>query len=324
MRVMRGTKSSNLVSVAIYECSRELDGEVEAISVLQVEYNSNEEKETAKVMKHMEFDGFRVNKKRQSWSYGDLYNIIRDGIDVVLVDIRAGGTVSGVEFSKRITNRNPLTDVLLYNCKGIGPEINQIPCEHASIRAYNDESYATIATCTIYHNLEKRNNSIFLRGLLISLGIDVESLLNEILRECLLVSGTREARLEDIIRRLDLGEKRQLIPLLAKSDDQEKILRTVMDRVARLQKHRNNLAHYRMDPGKTLSITRKDKKDKYDRDSLRKIFGDARHVLMSLEKIKNELKPHRTRMKSGARPSGAPGRMKYQKTARGSPKITRS
>ena len=120
MGAMRGAKSSNLISVAIYERGLESDSEVEATSVLRAECNSNEEKEAANVMKRVEFDGFKINKKRQSWGYGDLYNIIRDGIDEVLVDIRAGGTVSGVEFSKRITNRNPLADALHTTVEALG------------------------------------------------------------------------------------------------------------------------------------------------------------------------------------------------------------
>ena len=255
-------------------CTREDEG----MGILQTEGSADQ---ADKIYHYMKGEGFEL---RQTGIAGnDNWDDVFDNneIDVLIVGNHPGGIDASVGFARRVIQRNPLIDVLAYGSKEIEPRTVYDRSVYTAIWTHSGTDYADRAISLIGAYRQKWNDTIFLRGMVISQIVDVEAHINDALAAHFfplspapLGRQFEEYMLENPMYLLE-GKKQTLKNILEESglgDMWKGMNRTISE----LQNKRNKLAHCEVDPDDPGSVTSMGKTYRYDRKSMRGILKNAR------------------------------------------------
>ena len=255
--------------------------------VMNILYVGGLDEQRQRIARYMENEGFAAT---QTSIHGEVtwdYVFTEYEIDILLVGDHPDGADACVEFARRVVQWNPLIDVLVYGVPAQEPVTKYDRSLYTEVLTYPGADYAEPAIEMIQMHQKKWNDVLFLRGLVITQIVDIESLINDALAVYFgLGSDTVRGRqfvryvLENPLYLLD-GKKRALQKILARTELSETW--QGMNRVmSELQSKRNKIAHCEVDPNNPNVIESMGKTYRYGRASMRAVLKDARRVRRKL------------------------------------------
>lgn len=270
---------------------RDPAGEAEEMGILHVDSDlAGVRGEADRVQDHMAAEGFAVERIGASgWagrSWDDIFD--ENEIDIVLTGRYPGGAGEGERFARAVIRRNPLIDVLLYGLGGIRASAPEDFSQYTAIQTHGAREYADAAVRMIRMHRQKWNDVIFLRGMVVSQIVDVESRLNDALAAYFRMDQRRNEHFEELILEnslYSLEGKKQTLKSLTKRLGIENEWSGMDGMLSHLQSTRNKIAHCEVDPDDINRITSMGKTYHYDRNSMRKILKSARGARRRLERI---------------------------------------
>lgn len=274
---------------------RDPSGDTEEMGILHVDSSLEAARaEAAKVLGYMAAEGFEVERVGTSGWVGRGWDEVFDEneIDIVLAGDYPGGAAEGERFARGVIRRNPLIDVLMYGLGGIRASVPEDFSQYTAIQTHGTRAYSGAAVEMIRMHRQKWNDVIFLRGMVVSQIVDVESRINEALAAYFRMEPGRGGHFEELVLENSLysleGKKQTLKGLTKRLGIGEEW--SGMDgMLSHLQSTRNKMAHCEVDPDDINRITSMGKTYHYDRRSMRKILKSARGARRRLERITSVL-----------------------------------
>ena len=284
---------ANMADLA--RCVRRDSGDTEEAGILHVDSDLEAAQlEAAKVLGYMAAEGFEVERVGTSGWAGRGWDDIFDEneVDIVLVGDYPGGAVEGERFARGIIRRNPLIDVLMYGLGGIKASVPEDFSQYTAIQTHGTRTYSDAAVEMIRMHRQKWNDVIFLRGMVVSQIVDVESRLNDALAAYFRMDSGRGGHFEELVLEnslYSLEGKKQTLKSLTRRLGIEDEWSGMDGMLSHLQSTRNKIAHCEVDPDDINRITSMGKTYHYDRRSMRKILKSARGARRRLERITSAL-----------------------------------
>lgn len=210
-------------------------------------------------------------------------------VDIILTDKNLGGGKTGDMLIEEIRENHFLTDILYYS----GASINETDYvnlgKYISVEIIRSKEFVSTLKKMIEKNLRKWDDVVFLRGLIISNAVEVETKLNEFFTKYFQVAKSK-------LEHFDLILEGTAISLQGKKDAMVKIINNenwdefkILDKhIQYVQKERNILAHSKLEP-MSKSFISKGKSHKYDKTKMLEILHTADLAVKNLEKLIQKL-----------------------------------
>lgn len=250
--------------------------------------------QTDTVIRHMVLEGFGVERVPADGWAGRGWDEVFDEheVDVVMAGNHPGGAGECIGFARRVIRRNPLIDVLLYGLEEIEARSPEDFSQYTAIQTHPDRMYGDAAVAMIQTHRKKWNDIIFLRGMVISQIVEVESSLNGALLAYFRMDRRRSGHFEELILEnsmYSLEGKKQTLKRLTRMLGMEEEWSGMDKMLSDLQSGRNKLAHCEVDPDDINRITSMGKTYHYDRATMRGMLRKARGARQRLERISSIL-----------------------------------
>ena len=278
--------------IAEIRTCRKCSKDMEEMGILHINENlGSASAQTQILIDYIESKGFKMNDECTLDHRYAKWDQIFDAheIDIVII----GNYPNNAEdLARRVIQRNPLIDILLYGYDNARISAPTKYSKYGAIQVHYDSQYAKSAISMIRAHRHKWNDMVFLRGLVISQIVDIESHINNALLAYFCMESSRSEYFKDMI--LDnpaysLEGKKQVLRKIVR--DLHKPAWSGMDKkIENLQKNRNKLAHCEVDPDDPNRITSMNKEYHYDRSNMRNIIKEARLVREKLSHITEILK----------------------------------
>lgn len=224
-------------------------------------------------------------------------------VDIVVAGDHPAGSQECVEFARYLIRRNPLIDVLLYDVGRIDETTKYDKSLYTKIWTQDGAEFAQRALSMINMGRSKWNDIIFLRGMVISQVVELESYINEVLAAYFgsnmsdkLGKQFTEFILENPTFLLE-GRKKVLQRVLASTGRKDQ-WKSIGSKLSNLQSLRNKVAHCGVEPDEPNLIISMDKEYKYDRANMRKIIQDARQARLHLIDLAKDIRSTQNSMQN--------------------------
>lgn len=185
-----------------------------------------------------------------SWDYHEDKNgkkvleiLENNMIDVIAADKNiSSDEQEGIKLISKIRRKNPYTDILFYSGQGITDADKKQLEKYAFIEIIDDKEISNPLMTMVKKNLSKWDDISYLRGIVISLIIDIENLMNTFIMKYYKISGKLIQSFETNIlqnRYFSYEGKKSVMSKLINKEDAPGL----MNKLEKLQCARNELAH---------------------------------------------------------------------------------
>ena len=217
----------------------------------------------------------------------DLDGFLDGGIvDIILADKNLGPDRTGKEVVERAREKNVLVDILYYSAVSIRPADIVELSPYMWVQVIGHRDFVRPLKKMIDRNLLKWEDVVFLRGIIISRTIEVESKMNELLAKYFGVKGDKLGHFEFMLEgpTINLEGKRTTIANIMKKEAMPE-LDIIKKGVKVAQESRNILAHSIHDPS-SRSFRSKGREHNFDKVEMNKIL---RHIEDTLKNLDNAI-----------------------------------
>lgn len=210
-------------------------------------------------------------------------------VDIILTDKNLGKGKTGEEVVKMIRQKNFLTDVLYYS--GVSIDNNDIIKlgKYLSVEVIKGRKFFPTLKKMINKNLLKWHDVVFLRGIIISKTIELETKVNEFFIKYFKIPSTKLGHFDLILEGTAIslqGKKVALTKIIEEEGLSE--LSTLNADLGNAQEERNILAHSRLDPT-TKSFMSRGNQHRYDKTKMIKILKRIENASQNLDDVIQKL-----------------------------------
>ena len=211
---------------------------------------------------------------------------INSAADVAIIDKNLDGD-DGICVVKKIRQRYPLLDILLYTAKGVNLDEFKEISTYSAVEVVDDRRFEDRLRTLIDKNLSKWSDIIFLRGAVISRIVELEAEINDVLSDYFM--SAKEQQFSDLVL------ENRYIPLEAKKTILSKMVTADMkkfeaaNKLTYLQRMRNELAHCRRNTDNPNTLVSMGKPKTFDDTAVKKIFREADDFSAHLASFKLEI-----------------------------------
>lgn len=251
--------------------------------ILVDDHHENMEKDMDEIDDYLAKKGFTLQLlKSKKGEKVDEYLNTHD-VDIILADKNLGKGKTGEEVVKQVREKNFLTDVLYYSGVSIDNDDVTKLGKYLSVEIIKDRKVVPTLKKMIDKNLQKWDDVVFLRGIVISETIELETKVNKFFTKYFQVSGTKLDHFDLILEGTAIsleGKKQALTKIIENVGLSE--LGTINADIKNAQDDRNILAHSRHDPSTKAFISRGNKHH-FDKTKLIKTLQRIERASKSLD-----------------------------------------
>ena len=212
-----------------------------------------------------------------------------DDIDIILADKNLGKATTGEMVVNDIRKKHFLTDILYYSGVSIDDSDYIRLGKHMSVEIIKDRKFVPTLKKMIDKNLSKWDDVVFLRGMIISNTIEVETKVNEFFTKYFQVAESELEHFDLILEgtAISLEGKKTVLTKIIKNKGWKEFESLNAD-IRALQDERNILAHSKLDPSSKSFVSRGEH-HVYDKVKMMKTLKRADTAYMNLEKLIQKL-----------------------------------
>lgn len=219
-------------------------------------------------------------------------------IDIVVTDKNLPAPMDGLTVIKTLKQKRRLTDVLFYSARGFNPD--DVRKEHYGfVDIVEGKDIADELKKLIDKNLRRCEDIVFLRGIVISMIIDLELRVNEFFVHFFKIPKEYQEHFHNFIlenQYNSLGGK--VVTLENILNDQgkglTKELKEIMQDIRGLANNRNLLAHCKADPKNKNVLICMGKENKFDKNKINKILEKVNSVSEHIDNLNSKFSPKAT------------------------------
>lgn len=208
-------------------------------------------------------------------------------IDIVVTDKNLPDPMDGVTVIKILKQKGRLTDVLFYSAKGFDPEeVRQ--AHYGFVEIVEGKEIEDQLKKLINKNLKRCEDVVFLRGMVISLIIDLELKVNEFFAGYFQIPGATLQQFHNFIlesKYNSLAGKKSTLSKILKENKIEKDFEGLSSQISELAEERNLLAHCKNDPKKINVLMCMGDEERFDKNRINKILQRINKALGHLENL---------------------------------------
>lgn len=198
----------------------------------------------------------------------------QQSIDIVVTDKNLSDSMDGLTVIKILKQKKRLTDVLFYSAKGFNPD--DVRKEHYGfVEIVEGKDIIEQLKKLIDKNLRRCEDIVFLRGMVISMIIDLELKVNEFFANYFEIPEKTMVHFHNFLlenKYNNLIGKKTTLSKILKENKIEKEFEGLGTQIIDLAEDRNLLAHCKADPGnKNILICMGDEKE-FDRKKIKNIL----------------------------------------------------
>lgn len=261
-----------------------MTGKIFTIIVVDDHYEDLE-KDLDEVDDYLEKKGFTLNAlKSKKGEKVDEY-LEKYDVDIILADKNLGKAKTGEMVVKEIRKKHFLTDILYYSGVSIDDSDYIRLGKQLSVEIIEDRKFVPTLKKMINKNLSKWEDVVFLRGMVISNTIEVETKVNEFFTKYFQVAESELEHFDLILEGTAIsleGKKTALDKIIKKKGWNE--FESLNADIRSIQEERNILAHSRLDQSSKAFVSR-GKTHSYDKTKMLKILKRADLAADNLEKL---------------------------------------
>jgi len=212
-------------------------------------------------------------------------------IDIVVTDKNLTESMDGIDVIKELKQKKRLTDVLFYSAKGFDPE--EVRQEHYGfVEIVEGKDIEDQLKKLINKNLKRCEDIIFLRGMVISLIIDLEIKVNEFFAHYFKIPENILHQFHNFIlenKYNTLAGKKSTLAKILKENNIEKEFEGLSSCISKLAEERNLLAHCKTDPARNNVLICMGEKEEFDK---KRINGILQRINKTSEHLENLLEKY--------------------------------
>ncbi len=214
-------------------------------------------------------------------------------VDIVFTDKKMEHDDDGLQVIRVIRNKGDLIDILLYSGNSVDIQDYRDVSHYTKVMVVESRlSMVDPAKTLIDRYLNKWEDIIFLRGVIISKIIDLELRINEILSNYFNVPETKMQHFHELVLENSSfpfeGKKQSLVKILKKFGIWSEF-KKVDEHITFLQKRRNYLAHCKPDPENRNWLMSMGDPKKFEPSDLEEIYENIDYVNGYFDKISDAL-----------------------------------
>jgi CheY-like chemotaxis protein len=214
-------------------------------------------------------------------------------IDIVVTDKNLPGPMDGIKIIRTLKQKGELTDVLFYSAKDFDPE--DVRQEHYGfVEIVEGKEVEDQLKKLINKNLKRCEDIVFLRGMVISLIIDLELKVNEFFANYFEIPIKNTENFHNFIlenKYSSLAGKKSTLSKILKEHKLESEFEGLGNKLNLLSEDRNLLAHCKADPvNKNVLISMGDK-EPFDKPRINKILERIHVVSEQLDNLIKRFPP---------------------------------
>lgn len=230
--------------------------------------------------------------------------------DLLIVDSDLGAGQSGSSLVKKLRNEGIYTDIIFYTRKvSIPPEAKEEVSKGGFAKIVLENALESTTQAVIKERLERFRKVSFLRGMVISKFIDVESALNGLLMSYFEISKHRQDHFRTSVlenNTISFGAKLNALLMIAfgkqrpkKSDPLKEPFSSLgyakikdgIEKLRTVEHDRNNLAHCAIRPNEKLEVCTMGEKVCYDRKDVVDVLTKMSACLQFIDALSQCLSP---------------------------------
>ena len=222
-----------------------------------------------------------------------------NNVDIVvtdknIVDEEKGGKIkSGMDVIKLITEIGNWTDVLFYSTRGFDKSkvLDEIG-NYGFVEFIEGKEIVDDLKKLIDKNLNRCQDIVYLRGMLLSKIIDLEQEVNAFFVKYFNIPDEKEAHFHDLVleNRFSLESKKTALSKIIKEDAEIKSeFKKILDNLDDIAKQRNLLAHCKVHPEMKNTLISSGSEKEFDKERINEILEKIKSVSEDLDKLSEKL-----------------------------------
>lgn len=219
-------------------------------------------------------------------------------IEIIVTDQNLTNQIDGLGILKLLKKKKALTDVLFYTTKqGLNPD--DVYNQHYGFVEFVKGKRAIVDPLKqlIDKSLRRYEDIVFLRGIVISMIIDLELKVNEFFVKYFKIPRSNQEHFHNFMlenRNNSLGGKVLTLESIAKKHGLEKELHQILQNIRELGNNRNLLAHCKADPKNKNVLICMGKEETFDKNKINGIIDKVNEVSEHLDSFIKEFPPKST------------------------------
>ena len=217
---------------------------------------------------------------------------LKKHVDLVLTDNSMLNEDDGLKLTKKVREESMLIDILLYSAKPIEKEDYRDLSHYLQIQTHDNKQITEITKDLIDRNLSKWDDTIFLRGIIISESIEIELKIDLILTEFFEIPEEKKTSFENLILgnfSISLEVKKAELKAVLTEAKLEELGTDIFKKIGNLQKNRNKLAHGKVDPQDHRKFITGKSQEVFDKEKMISISSDIKDIKEKLSEIEKKL-----------------------------------
>lgn len=214
-------------------------------------------------------------------------------IDIVVTDKNLPDPMDGITIIKILKQKGKLTDVLFYSAKGFNPD--DVRQEHYGfVEIVEGKEIEDQLKKLINKSLQRCEDIVFLRGMVISMIIDLELKVNEFFVIYFKIPEKNQEHFHNFIlenQHNSLGGKVSTLESIIEKQGLKKQFDKILQGIRELANNRNLLAHCKADPHNKNVLICMGKEKKFDKSKINEIIGKVNEASEHLDKFIAEFPP---------------------------------
>lgn len=208
-------------------------------------------------------------------------------IDIVVTDKNITDKMNGIEVIKTLKSKRKLTDVLFYSSKGF--ELEEIYKQHYGfVEIVEGKNIADRLKKLIDKNLLRCEDIVLMRGLVLSMIIDLELKINEFFAAYFQIPDKNMPHFQNFFLESKYGSlmgKKATLSKILKENKADKDFPGLMGQVERLGVERNLLAHCKVDDMDKNILVCMGEKETFDRNRINSIVDRVNEASANMDEL---------------------------------------
>lgn len=222
-----------------------------------------------------------------------------NNVDIVvtdknIVEEEKGGEIkSGMDVIKLITEIGNWTDVLFYSTRGFDRDkVREEIGNYGFVEIVEGKEIVDVLKKLIDKNLNRCQDIVYLRGMLLSKIIDLELTVNDLFVKYFNISDKKEEHFHNLVleNRFSLEAKKTGLSKIINENTEIKLeFRELLKHLDDIAKQRNLLAHCKLHPTKKNTLITIGQEKVFDKKRIGEILEEIKSVSEDLDKLSEKL-----------------------------------